>query len=210
MVSVVVLNIGKMDTGKAQYYLDSVAQGVEDYYLHAGEAPGTWRGAAAGELGLSGRVEAEPLLRVLAGVHPETGERLAAAQRSGERVPGFDLTFRVPKSVSLLHALGGPEVREQVRQAHEASVMAASGYLEREAGFGRRRVEGQIVDVPTSGFVAAAFQHRTSRAGDCQWPQKLPTGGHGNSPLVARSTLGLSTRMPRRRVSSRRRSCEPS
>jgi len=161
-----VLNIGKLDSGKAQYYLDSVAQGVEDYYLHAGEAPGVWRGAAAEELGLGGEVEAEQLLAVLAGVHPGTGERLAFSQRGGERVPGFDLTFRAPKSVSLLYSLGSPEVREQVRLAHEASVTVGLGYLEREAGFGRRRVDGKIVDVPTSGFVAAGFQHRTSRAGD--------------------------------------------
>jgi hypothetical protein len=57
-------------------------------------------------------------------------------------------------------------VPAQVRSAHGAAVEAALAYLEREAGFGRRRVDGDVRSVRAGGFVAAAFQHRTSRAGD--------------------------------------------
>ncbi len=158
------LNIGKLAVGGGEYYLEVVASGVEDYYLGAGEAPGWWTGAAAHRLGLSGRVTASDLQAVLAGQHPRTGQRL----RRGDgkpRLPGFDLTFRAPKSVSLLWALTPPEIGEEVRAAHDRAVQTALTYLQRHALATRRGAGGtEIVDV--DGAVAAAFRHRTSRAGD--------------------------------------------
>src|SRR4051812_34403042 len=53
----------------------------------------------------------------------------------------------------------------EVRSGHDAAVRAALGYLEREAARARRG-KGGTVQVCTTGFVAAAFRHPTSRAGD--------------------------------------------
>jgi conjugative relaxase-like TrwC/TraI family protein len=161
-----VLNIGKLGPDAAAYYLETVASGVEDYYLHGGEAPGQWLGTGARALALRGEVRGQELMRLLAGHNPSSDQPLGRAQPGQERLPGYDLTFRAPKSVSLLFALGDGEVSRDVRQSHEEAVRAALGYLEREAAFSRRRVEGRIVPVRAEGFVAAAFQHRTSRAGD--------------------------------------------
>ncbi len=161
------LSIGKLGVGQADYYLEAVGQGVEDYYAGAGEAPGSWAGSAAGELELSaGRVEGELLHRVLAGEDPKTGEALAGS-RGGVRVPGFDLTFSAPKSVSVLFGLGDAEVSREVRGAHEAAVAGALGYMERQGAVARRG-HGGAESVLGNGFVAAAFRHRTSRAGDPQ------------------------------------------
>ncbi|MBJ7594888.1 MAG: relaxase domain-containing protein, partial [Candidatus Dormibacteraeota bacterium] len=160
------LNIGKLGHDAVEYYLETVASGVEDYYLHAGEAPGQWLGAGTRALALRGEVSGDDLRRLLGGTHPANGEPLSHAQGGRERLPGYDLTFRAPKSVSLLFALGEGEVSRDVKSAHEEAVRAALGYLEREAAFGRRRGEGGMVRVRGEGFVAAAFQHRTSRAGD--------------------------------------------
>jgi conjugative relaxase-like TrwC/TraI family protein len=160
------LNIGKLGHDAAAYYQETVASGVEDYYLHAGEAPGQWVGAGAHTLALRGDLSGDDLRRVLDGNHPASGEHLGYSQGGRERLPGYDLTFRAPKSVSLLFALGGGEVSRDVKVAHEEAVRAALGYLEREAAFGRRRGEGGMVPVRGEGFAAAAFQHRTSRAGD--------------------------------------------
>ena len=158
------LNIGRMAPGGHDYYLEVVARGVEDYYLARGEAPGRWLGNGADRLGLDGRVEGDALAAVLAGDHPSTGDRLAA--HPARKVPGFDLTFRAPKSVSLLWALADDRrVAEEVREAHDAAVAAAVGYLEREAGWTRRGAGGAEA-VRVEGFVGAAFRHRTSRAGD--------------------------------------------
>ena len=157
------LNIGKLGAGGERYYLDTVASGVEDYYTGSGEAAGYWLGAGAASLGLAGEVAAGPLRAVLGAADPASGERLTRAGH--RRVPGFDLTFRAPKSVSVLYGLADAGTARVVREAHDVSVAAALGYLEREAGWSRRGVAG-VERVRVSGFVAAGFRHRCSRAGD--------------------------------------------
>ena len=155
------LSIGKLAAGSEGYYLASVARGAEDYYLHAGEAPGRWVGVGAQELGLGGEVAGEDLRAVLGGAD------LNGTLLAKRKVPGWDLTFSAPKSVSIVHALGGDAVAGDVRDAHEAAVDAALDYIARTAAYGRRGHAGAI-EVQAPGLVAAAFRHRTSRAGDPQ------------------------------------------
>src|SRR5215208_211664 len=169
----IVLSLGKLATGQAGYYLDqahgsltraqSVASGVEDYYLGGPEADGLWMGAGAAALGLGGTVGSEPLLRVLAA-----------------RRPGFDLTFSAPKSVSVLFGIGDDGLRAVLRDAHDRAVADALGYMERQAAV-TRRGPGGVQQIAGNGFVAAAFRHRTSRAGDPQLHTHV---------LVANLTLG--------------------
>lgn len=156
------LNIGKLAAGGEEYYLTTVAQSVEDYYTGSGEAPGRWLGRNVELLDLGGRIDADTLRQVLAGQHPTTGKTLVAHQRT---VPGFDLTYRAPKSVSLLWGLADEATALEVRRAHDAAVDEAMGYLERSAAF-TRRGRGGAEQVPIEGFVGAAFRHRTSRADD--------------------------------------------
>ncbi|UVS80586.1 MobF family relaxase [Actinokineospora sp. UTMC 2448] len=85
--------------------------------------------------------------------------------RAPQPVAGFDLVFSPVKSVSVLWGLSGHEIRAIVEQVHEDAWRAALAYGEREAAFTRVGAGG-IAFVPTSGFVATAFQHRDSRAGD--------------------------------------------
>ena len=160
------LNIGRMAPGRADYYLTAVARsddGVEGYYLARGEEPGRWLGTGAEQLGLSGEVTGPQLRAVLDARHPSTGDQLAP--HPARKVPGFDHTFRAPKSVSLLWALSDRATAEQVVAAHDTAVDAAIGYLQRAAGFTRRGAGGAET-VEVEGFVAAAFRHRTSRADD--------------------------------------------
>ena len=159
-----VLNIGKLRRGGENYYLNAVARGVEDYYLGSGEAPGYWLASGSTAIGLSGEVGELELRRVLSGDHPHSGAKLVKPARS-ERVPGFDLTFRAPKSVALLHELTSRETRDEVMAAHDEAVNAALGYLERQASGARRGQAGKR-SISSNGFLAAAFRHRTSRAGD--------------------------------------------
>lgn len=158
------LSVGKLAPGQGNYYLHSVAQGAEDYYLFSGEAPGKWVGGGCGGLGLQGRVESEQFTFVLDGCDPATGDALGK-KWAMSKLPGFDLTFSAPKSVSVLWALGDEQVSRQMQDAHDRAVEAAVGYLERTASHGRRGHAGSK-QIETSGFLAAAFRHRTSRAGD--------------------------------------------
>ncbi|MDP9069315.1 MAG: relaxase domain-containing protein [Actinomycetota bacterium] len=158
------LNIGKLRRGGENYYLNSVARGVEDYYLGSGEAPGYWLASGAADLGLEGQVGESGLRNVLRGADPFSAAPLGKGP-TRERVPGFDLTFLAPKSVALLHELGSKEASNEVVNAHDAAVAAALGYLERQAS-GARRGKGGKTAIASKGFIAAAFRHRTSRAGD--------------------------------------------
>src|ERR687897_1078848 len=160
------VSIGKLGKGQETYYLDSVAGGADDYYSGEGKGPGRWSGSGAGELGLEGQVEREQLGAVLAAGDPRTNAALPRSVRR-DRVPGFDVTFSAPKSVSVLWATGDERTARTIRDAHERSVEAALGFLEREAAFTRLGTDGHTA-ARGSGFVAAAFRHRMSRAGDPQ------------------------------------------
>jgi conjugative relaxase-like TrwC/TraI family protein len=157
-----VSTIGKLRD--PNYYLAMVADGLEEYYANAKEAPGVWMGRSADRLGLAGEVDADALHRVLYHRDPKTETRLTRAQ-GAPKVPGFDATFCAPKSISLLFALGEPEVSNEVRNAHDAAVSTAVRALEDFAARARRGKAGAD-RVVSEGFVAAAFRHRTSRAGD--------------------------------------------
>jgi conjugative relaxase-like TrwC/TraI family protein len=180
------LSVAKLSPGQEAYYERSVAQGIDDYYAGRGESPGIWFGAGAETLGLVGVVADGALRQIVDGVDPATQNRLRSHAKprtfttertdsiTGDRihvqqmlapVAGFDLVFSVPKSVSLLHALGGDELRFAVSRAHQESWHAAMTYLEEEACVVRRGGQGRISE-RAGGFVAAAFQHRTSRAQD--------------------------------------------
>jgi conjugative relaxase-like TrwC/TraI family protein len=169
------VSIGKLASGQADYYLEqaegrvdratSVASGVEDYYVQPSEPDGVWIGAGARSLGAGPAVTGTALRRVLEGLHPDTGGPLG--RHAAARVPGFDVTLSAPKSVSVLFGVGGPSLRRTVRAAHETAVRDAFGYLERKAAVARRG-PGGCISVQGRGLVAAAFRHRTSRAGDPQ------------------------------------------
>jgi conjugative relaxase-like TrwC/TraI family protein len=160
------LSIGRLGTtGGAEYYLDKVANSVDDYYLGRGEAPGQWIGSTAQSLGLIGRVDAEGLRNLLVG-KSALGDDLGARVTQGRR-PGYDLTFSAPKSISLLWAFGPDKVRDAISVAHDRAVGGVLDHLSTEACYARRGAGGRQL-IEAGGFIGAAFRHRTSRAGDPQ------------------------------------------
>src|SRR4051794_35418935 len=170
------LSVAKLAVGQERYYSQeagervdvaaSVGDGREDYYLDPSEARGSWLGSGAAQLRLAGEVDADQLRRLFAGQHPTSGLDLRGDGRR-VTVAAFDLTFSAPKSVSVVFGLSTPQVRDAVRVAHERAVREAFSYLERSAAAVRRGPAGVEVEA-VDGFVAAAFRHRSSRAGDPQ------------------------------------------
>ena len=150
------LSIGKLAKGQEGYYLDAVARGVEDYYLE-GEAPGRWVGAGTALLGLADEVDADALAAVLDGRDPTTDTRLRSSK--GGRIPGFDLTFRAPKSVSVVFGLAEADIAAVVAEAHDLAVegmtcdrafLLATDDLYQELGYvalSRGRLGNHIVTV---------------------------------------------------------------
>ena len=119
------------------------------------------------------RIRTEVIARAFARTHGRaprdhtelTGFVATESKPTQAPVAGYDLTFSPVKSVSTLWALAAPQVAREVEAAHAAAVRATLGLLEREVAF-TRVGRGGIRQVPVAGLVAAAFDHRDSRAGD--------------------------------------------
>lgn len=154
------LSVWKLAPGQERYYLEAVAKGIEDYYV-GGEAPGEWIASSFHLFGLDGIVEPDAFHHVLAGRDPSTGTALGQPHK----VPGYDLTFRAPKSVSVLFGLGDSDTARAVRNAHDEAVRSALDFTERHAVWSRRGHAGKN-QIRCDGLIAAAFRHRTSRNGD--------------------------------------------
>ena len=154
-----------MSAGGAEYYLDKVANNVDDYYLGRGEAPGQWVGTAAEQLGLIGQVDAEASGISWPGCPP--AESPWVSRLRPDRRPGYDLTFSAPEGRVVALGLRSRRYPRRHLRAHDRAVGAVLDQLSTEACFARRGQAGREL-VEANGFIGAAFRHRTSRAGDPQ------------------------------------------
>lgn len=171
------IGVTKIGRGNAKYWIEAVREGGDDYYTNPGEAPGEWMGELAAELGLSGEVGRDQYTALLDGKHPRTGQVMvgrpgprtfvnaAGKKRTREPILGYDIRLSAPKSVSLLWAIGSPEVQASILRAHKHAVGEALAYLERYACFVERGKGGVRIE-PGRGFISMNFLHRSSRAGD--------------------------------------------
>ena len=143
---------------------DAAGYYARDNYYTADQHEGasTWAGEGAGELGLSGPVDAEAFGRVLAGELPN-GAVLDA--KRGEHRPGWDLTMSAPKSVSLLALVGADK---QLVGAVREAAGATLGWAERTIAEARSwNGKGQEVE-RTGKLVVATFLHDVNRNGEPQ------------------------------------------
>ncbi len=145
------------------YYVEQ----LPNYYLDSGEPRGIWFGHGAHTLGLSGEVDDDAFLAVMAGMRPDDPDRYLGGRYNEKSARGFDVTASAPKSVSILFALGNPTVRGKVVAAHDRAVGAIVGWIEDHAHT-RYRIGGQISTVDAEGIIAAQFRQHTSRALDPQ------------------------------------------
>jgi conjugative relaxase-like TrwC/TraI family protein len=128
-------------------------------------APGRWLGNGAAALGLQGPVAAETLAGLLLGVAPDC-RPLVRNAGDPKRRAGWDLVLSAPKSVSVLWALGEPEIAGAIHAAHQAAVDHALASMDAQWGT-TRRGEGGRSKRPAR-LIVATFSHFTSRALDPQ------------------------------------------
>jgi len=86
-------------------------------------------------------------------------------------VAGFDLTFSVPKSVSVLWGVADAATQERIVAAHHAAVADVLAFFEQEVAATRAGIsdsDGAVAQVSVAGVAAVAYDHFDSRAGDPQ------------------------------------------
>ena len=84
-------------------------------------------------------------------------------------VAGFDFTFSIPKSASVLWAVADAGTQALIADAHQAAIAEMIAYMEREVAFTRTGASagnGAVAQVDVRGVIATAYDHYDSRAGD--------------------------------------------
>ena len=180
------VSIKRMSAGDGyRYLMRSVATGdvahgastsLTRYYTQTGNPPGVWMGA-----GLAGRAGSGPvsgssaselqMFRLFGmGQDPTSGASLGVrpyrCEANGRQsVAGFDLTFSVPKSVSVLWALADARTQQAVVDAHHGALSSCLRLLEKNVAATRTGKNG-VAQLDVRGLIAAGFDHWDSRAGD--------------------------------------------
>lgn len=84
-------------------------------------------------------------------------------------VAGFDFTFSIPKSASVLWAVSDVGTQSLIADAHHAAVAEMVAFMEREISatrVGATGRNGAVAQADVTGLIATAFDHYDSRAGD--------------------------------------------
>jgi len=184
------MSMARLSAGAGYRYLlrhtaagDAVRPGstpLSEYYAATGYPPGRWLGSGlaglvAGEGMPAGTmVTEEALAGLYAGRDPATGLPLGRTmptypvvdgRRPRHAVAGFDLTFTVPKSLSVLWAMADEPTRAMIAQVHHLAVTDVLAFLEDRVASTRVGHAG-AQSMAVRGLVAAAFDHWDTRAGD--------------------------------------------
>ncbi|NVM98422.1 MobF family relaxase [Arthrobacter sp. SDTb3-6] len=168
---------------KTTSHADVETRDLTGYYTAASNPPGQWLGAGLAGIGMNLHdtvTDAAAKALFERGEHPSTGASLGRTPNQASTVTGtngqtvrraavagFDLTFSVPKSVSVLWALSDAEYKDRVMAAHHAAMEATLAWLESSA-IHTRAGHGGVAHVGVHGAIAAAFDHWESRSGDPQ------------------------------------------
>jgi conjugative relaxase-like TrwC/TraI family protein len=91
------------------------------------------------------------------------------ARSTRRAVAGFDFTFSIPKSASVLWAVADAGVQALIGEAHHRAVADVVAFMEREVAATRTGAtagDGAVAQVDVTGLIGTAFDHFDSRAGD--------------------------------------------
>ncbi|MCL2595302.1 MAG: relaxase domain-containing protein, partial [Promicromonosporaceae bacterium] len=149
-----------------------------NYFNHPGSPPGIWLGSGLDGLGIRSesvatKSEAKILFSYLR--HPKTFRALGNlpserpyVDKDGierEALSGYDLTFRIPKSVSIEWALADDALQAAIEHWYDQSVTLTLSWIEDNV-LSTRSGSGGVKADKTRGLVAIAYKHYESRDGD--------------------------------------------
>lgn len=128
--------------------------GNADYYLGE-ECKAQWHGIAAFKLGLRGEVSQQAFKAIMNNRTP-SGEKITPRDHP-TRKAGYDLTFSVPKSVTLLNAIAkDPRIDSSLKAAIRDTMLL----VERDAS---TQIRGERKPRRTGNLIWADFTHQTTR-----------------------------------------------
>lgn len=151
------LSVGKIGkTNLGYYHLSELAR-------YGGNAQ--WMGKGAARLGLIGQAVILEVVRNVLRGFDSTGQKPLVQnagyfRRSWSRMPGFDLVFSAPKSLSYIWATASPELRARIEHELREAVMATIARIE-ERAFIRTGHGGK--DHRPCGLVVLLVMHFTAR-----------------------------------------------
>ncbi|QXE29460.1 MobF family relaxase [Microbacterium paraoxydans] len=92
-----------------------------------------------------------------------------SARGTRRAVAGYDYTFSIPKSASVLWGVADAGTQSLIAEAHHAAVAEVVAFMEREVAATRAGAtpsDGAVAQVDVRGLIATAYDHYDSRAGD--------------------------------------------
>ncbi|MCI1218491.1 MobF family relaxase [Bifidobacterium crudilactis] len=174
------MQFAKLMTGASDYFTRSVADelgdhqtgALADYYAAPRTPPGIWMGQGLALVGKQAgqRATGAEVSRLYDELrHPSSGIGLSRAGEQGIKeggvVAGFDLTFTLPKSVSILWASGDEHIRAEIMRCHRQAIEETLTWAERRWVYTRTGAGGRMRQ-RVKGVTAVAFTHWDSREHD--------------------------------------------
>lgn len=150
------ITVSKSASGAVKYFDEGLSK--SDYYAEKGEIIGKWQGKFAEQLGLSGEVQKEQFEALAYNKNPLTGEQLTARNSENRRV-GYDFTFDVPKSVSLVYS---QTKDKDILTAFNGAIQDTMSEIEEHAAT-RVRGNGKNENRLTENLAWATFTHEEAR-----------------------------------------------
>lgn len=155
MLSIKLIGSG---ANQVNYY---ASLGTENYYTEGGEPPGEYWGSGSKLIGLEGKVGNKELGNLLAGYSICGKNKLVQNAGSKARRAGFDLTWSVPKSVSVAWSQSDLSKRLLIERAGERAVKRSLQVVAELCGKTRRGRNGERIE--DAHLIGAIFRHDTAR-----------------------------------------------
>ena len=128
------------------------------YYSEQELDTSKWYGKGAEKLGLKGEIQEKDFEAMCHNTNPKTDEQLTA-RNTKNRIVGYDFTFSVPKSVSLVYALTQDK---EILEGFNNAVINTMKEIEENAET-RVRLNGKQDNRTTGNLVYGTFTHGESR-----------------------------------------------
>ena len=150
------ITVSKSAAGAVKYFEEGLSK--SDYYAEKGEITGKWHGRTAELLNLKGEVSKKEFELLAYNKNPVTGEQLTARNSDSRRV-GYDFTFDVPKSVSIIYS---QTKDKDILNAFDNAVNETMLEIEQNAAT-RVRARGRNENRLTGNLIWGTFTHEEAR-----------------------------------------------